>query len=88
MSNVQGLLTTIRLYKEEQKKISLTEAGKLKDRIFNDKKTNEEWLQLREDIRLFLQSDAPEEQKKILRGYTESLNMICSAINQELVVKD
>ena len=85
MSDMQELLTTIRLYKEEQKKISLTEAGKLRNRILTGKKTNEEWLELKKDVLAFSQSDAPEEEKEMLGGYTESLNMICSAINEGLI---
>ena len=44
------------------------------------KKSKEEWLQLREDVRAFFESDASEEDKKMLRGYTETLAMMCSAI--------
>ena len=46
----------------------------------NGKKSKEEWLQLRSDVRAFFQSDASEEDKRMLMGYTESLSMICSAI--------
>lgn len=46
----------------------------------NGKKNKEEWLQLREDVRNFFKSDAPEEDKEMLLGYTESMSMICSAI--------
>ncbi|MBD5089347.1 MAG: hypothetical protein HDT30_11165 [Clostridiales bacterium] len=82
MSDMQELLKTIRLQKENQKKRSMTVAGKLKDRILKGKKTNEEWLQLKKDVNDFFQSDASEEDKKMLGGYTESLNMICSAIEE------
>ena len=62
-----------------------TEAERLRKRIFSkEKKSNEEWLQLRDEVRTFLKSDAPEEDKEMLRGYTESLAMICSAIEQGL----
>ena len=44
------------------------------------KKSKEEWLQLREDVRAFIASDAPEEDKAMLGGYTETLVMMCSAI--------
>lgn len=46
----------------------------------NGKKSKEEWLQLREDVRAFIASDAPEEDKEMLGGYTETLVMMCSAI--------
>ena len=57
-----------------------TEAEKLRDRIMSGKKSKEEWLQLREDVRAFIASDAPEEDKAMLGGYTETLVMMCSAI--------
>lgn len=57
-----------------------TEAEKLRERIMSGKKSKEEWLQLREDVRAFFESDASEEDKKMLRGYTETLAMMCSAI--------
>ena len=57
-----------------------TEAEKLCERIMSGKKSNEEWLQLREDVRAFFESDASEEDKEMLRGYTETLAMMCSAI--------
>lgn len=57
-----------------------TEAETLRERIMSGKKSKEEWLQLRSDVRAFFQSDASEEDKRMLMGYTESLSMICSAI--------
>nr|DAZ43250.1 MAG TPA: hypothetical protein [Caudoviricetes sp.] len=57
-----------------------TEAEKLRERIMSGKKSKEEWLQLREDVRAFIASDAPEEDKAMLGGYTETLVMMCSAI--------
>ena len=57
-----------------------TEAEKLRERIMSGKKSKEEWLQLREDVRAFFESDAPEEDKAMLGGYTETLVMMCSAI--------
>ena len=44
--------------------------------------TNEEILELQEDIRDFFQSDEPEEDKKELFGYTENLTMVCNAIRE------
>ena len=62
-----------------------TEAERLRERIISkEKKSNEEWLQLMDEVRAFLKSDAPEEDKEMIRGYTESLAMICSAIEQGL----
>lgn len=57
-----------------------TEAETLRERIMSGKKSKDEWLQLRADVRAFFQSDASEEDKRMLMGYTESLSMICSAI--------
>lgn len=57
-----------------------TDAEKLRERIMSGKKSKEEWLQLREDVRTFLASDAPETDKEMLGGYTETLVMMCSAI--------
>ena len=57
-----------------------TEAEKLRERIMSGKKSREEWLQLRADVRTFFESDAPEEDKEMLSGYTETLVMMSSAI--------
>lgn len=57
-----------------------TEAETLRERIMSGKKSKDEWLQLRADVRTFFESDAPEEDKKMLSGYTETLSMMCSAI--------
>lgn len=83
--SIDDLLEVVRKHNkllEEQKK---TEAGKLISRIMSGKKTNQEWLQLREDVINFFKSDALEEDKEMLSGYTESLYMICSAIDQKLM---
>lgn len=81
MADIKGLLNDIEEY---NKKYSInensSEAEKLRYRLMNGKKSKEEWLQLREDVRVFFKSDAPEEDKRMLMGYTESLSMICSAI--------
>lgn len=82
MTDIKGLLKDIEEY---NKKYAITEnsseAEKLRYRLMNGKKSKEEWLQLREDVRNFLKSDAPKEDKKMLLGYTESMSMICSAID-------
>ena len=57
-----------------------TEAERLIERIRSDDKTKEEWLSLRDDVRTFFASGAPEKDKELLRGYTEALEMMCSAI--------
>lgn len=53
-----------------------TDAEKLRERIMSGKRSKEEWLQLREDVRTFFASDAPEEGKEMLGGYTETLVMM------------
>ena len=62
-----------------------TEAEKLIYRMTHGKKTNEEYLELQQDVRKFLASDALEEDKRAVGGYTESLCMICSAIREGLL---
>lgn len=62
-----------------------TEAEKLRERIMARDKSKVECLKLREEVQKFLKSDASEEDKKMLLGYTESLQMICSAIEQGLM---
>ena len=56
-----------------------TEAEKLKARICKQGKTDDEWFQLAEDIRKFY-SRASEEDKKVLDGYLECVQMACSGI--------
>lgn len=81
MADLKGLLKDIDEY---NKKYTITEnsseAEKLRHRIMNGKKSKDEWLQLRADVRSFFESDAPEKDKKMLSGYTETLVMMCSAI--------
>lgn len=62
-----------------------TEAEKLIYRMTHGEKTNEEYLKLQQDVREFIASDASEEDKRAVGGYTESLCMICSAIRQGLL---
>ena len=62
-----------------------TEAEKLIYRMTHGKKTNEEYLKLQQDVRKFIASDASEEDKRAVGGYTESLCMICSAIREGLL---
>lgn len=48
------------------------------------KLTNEEILVLREEVRQFFTSDASDEDKRKLSGYTEALSMVCAAIDDGL----
>ena len=60
-----------------------TEAERLVYEIMGNKKrkTNQEWLDLQEEVREFLKT-ATEEDRNLIGGYTESLSMICSAIEE------
>lgn len=58
-----------------------TEAEKFRNEIMSSGKTDEEWLALQKKVREFLKT-ATEEDKEVLRGYTESLSMICNGIRE------
>lgn len=60
----------------------LTEAERLCNEIMTRKKSKEEYFKLEDEVKAFLRSDASEEDKQMVRGYTESLVMICSAIRE------
>ena len=83
MENVKKLLKYIEEYNE---KYTVTEnssnAEKLVDKIRSKKYSNEEYLKLEEEVKAFLKSDSSEEDKQKVRGYAESLYMICSAIRE------
>ena len=68
------------------RRVPETEAEILIDRIIKGKKmTNEEYLLLMKDVERFMESDASEEDKRRVGGYTEMLGMICSAIKEGLM---
>lgn len=67
----------------EQMENPQTEAEKLIYRIEHAKR--EECLALEEELKVYFASDAAEEDKREVGGYTESLSMICSAIRQGLL---
>lgn len=46
---------------------------KLRDRIMSSNASKEYWFKLLDDVEAFFSSNAPEEEKKQLRGYTERL---------------
>ena len=62
-------------------------AEKLREKLTSNERqlSKQEYLDLSKEIDAFFASDAPEEDKKMLSGYTESLLMICSAIEQGLI---
>ena len=60
-----------------------TEGEKLRNRImFTKFKSNDEVLELEKEVHAFFQSDASDEDKRLLEGYTETLAMMCSAIRE------
>lgn len=62
-----------------------TEVEKIRERIITSGKSKDEYLELREEVRRFLKSDASEEDKKMLLGYTELLQMACSTVEQDIL---
>ena len=87
MSDLIELLDTIHKYNERMKITEdSSEAEKLRNRLMNLCNTpKDECLKLQNEISEFMQSDASEEDKKMVSGYTESLLMICNAINEGLL---
>lgn len=83
MADIKGLLKDIEDYK---RKYTITEnsseAEKLVARIQAKKYSKEEFFEVEKDVIAFLKSDASEEDKQTVCGYTESLHMICSAIRE------
>lgn len=51
------------------------------------KLTNNEILVLRNDVREFFASNASDEEKRKLSGYTEALSMVCAAVDDGLLDK-
>lgn len=62
-----------------------TEVEKIREQIITSGKSKDECLELREEVRRFLKSDASEEDKKMLLGYTELLQMACSTVEQDIL---
>ncbi|MBS6396683.1 MAG: hypothetical protein KH452_05980 [Clostridiales bacterium] len=60
-----------------------TEAERLRERIISGPKKDKEWMHLRKDVVDFLRSNASEEDKKMLMAYTETLHMVCNAIDKD-----
>lgn len=79
---MQEFMKIVRACNERWEKPPATKAEELKNRILKSEKTNEDWLELKKDVLAFYQSDAPEEEKEMLGKYTETLNMVCSAIEE------
>lgn len=81
MADINGLLKTI---KEYNKKYTITEdsseADKLIAKIQAKKYSEEDYFETEKAVSDFMKSDASEEDKQKVRGYTESLYMMISAI--------
>ena len=81
MADIKGLLKTIQEY---NKKYFITEnsseADKLIAKIREKKYSKEDYFETEKAVSDFMKSDASEEDKQKVRGYTESLYMMISAI--------
>lgn len=85
MEDLSDLIQTIRQQKERMEHPS-TYAEKLIVKLnYNKSMTNQEYLDLRDEINDFMKSDASEDDKRKVSQYTESLVMVCSAIEQKLL---
>ena len=64
---------------------------KLIERIKHDKTiTDDEWLQIRQEIIEFLDSDSPDEEKTLFAplGYFEMVDIICDGIERKRGIKN
>ncbi|WP_461815895.1 hypothetical protein [Faecalimonas sp.] len=87
---MNDMKTFIKIVKEENRKRKAkpkTKAEELKCRMLQ-RTTNDEYLKLQQEVKKFFESDASEEEKEMLSGYTESLNMICSAIKENRLLEN
>lgn len=58
---------------------------KLRDRIYSPDHTAKSLRKLSGDIKDYFESDAPEEDKKKLMGYTEGLAILMDAVRKGLI---
>lgn len=81
---MERLNKLLQVAKEHSSKYAVTEesseAEKLRFELLQRGLSKQECLELKEKVIEFLNSDAPESDKQMIMGYTESLSMICSAI--------
>ena len=86
MDKVKKILKGITDYK---KRYEIAENSSTAEKLVNElsKKhnSNNEYLELQKKVKVFLESDASENDKQMVMGYTESLSMICSAIKNDLL---
>ena len=65
---------------------NLSDAEKIRKKLTTKNSlTREECFELQREISEFMKSDASEKDKQMVRGYAESLYMLCSAIEQNLL---
>lgn len=85
MDNLSDLVQIARKQKEKIENPSSYAEELVVKLTTNGNMTHQECLDLRDEIDDFMKSDASEEDKKMVSQYTESLVMICSAIEQHLI---
>lgn len=79
----------LQVAKEQSSKYTVTEesseAEKLRFELLQKGLSKQKCLELQEKVIKFLNSDAPESDKQMVLGYTESLSMVCSAIKSSIL---
>lgn len=81
MSSLRELINYIKTHPIGHDK----EWEKLRDRIMSQKHTASSLRELDRDVKDFLSSSAPEEDKIRLIGYTENLAILMDAVNNNLM---
>ncbi len=75
------ILDFIKKYKSQYSITSdSTIAEKLRYKAFTSGKSNEDWLELENEIKQYIASDPSESEIYILREFSEMVSMTCSAI--------
>ena len=86
---MERLNKLLQVAKEQSSKYVVTEesseAEKLRLELLQKGLSKQECLELQEKVNKFLNSDAPESDKQMILGYTESLSMICLAIKNDIL---
>lgn len=86
---MMDLSNILKIAKEHESKYQVTDssndAEKLRAKLLKKGLSKTECLELQQEVIDFLASDAPESDKSMIMGYSESLSMICSAIKEDLL---
>lgn len=61
----------------------MTYGQELLDKIVHRKPKGIEWLELEKNVKDFLKSDEPEDEKNQIKNYSEMLYMICRGIEKQ-----